>query len=333
MYHDVLHILRNDVLIPTKDFGACGCAVVIDRSAHVKAKVLACQFASECVDNAGLAAIGKKGLLGAAKFLSDEPSLHRNAALELLVRIASKMNNDVFKLSKLCGNSLSDKGRKLLEDRAKISKNPARSEAAEAAATLNIASELPRLSLRQTSPASKYALPNPGTTEEGAIDNLFVFSSKLSFESGDSYSNARSDDRPSAVVQGSSSAAASLRARLMKIREKGVTGPVATSQMPEPTSKTVDSVGDFESSQASTTTRKIEPIQVHISCFRALLQRESPVKEDDAAVEKAIDSLRIFHNVLAGKDGALLNISKQESARFRDEIIEHANTSIDLVRR
>jgi hypothetical protein len=320
------------VVIPTKDFGACGCALVIDRSPHVKAKVLACQFASECVDNAGLAAIGKKGLLGAAKFLSEEPSLHRNAALELLVRIATKMNNDVSKLSKICGTSLSDKGRKLLEDRAKINKNPARSEAAEAAATMNIASELPRLSLRQTSPASKYALPNPGTTEEGAIDDLFVFSSKLSFESGVSYANTRSDDRPAAVVQGSSSAAASLRARLMKIREKGVTGPVAASEMPEPSSKKVDSAGDYESSD-TTTTRKIEPIHVHISCFRALLQRESPVKEDDAAVEKAIDSLRIFHNVLAGKDGALLNISKQESASFRDEIIEHANTSIDLVRR
>jgi hypothetical protein len=331
MYNDILNILRNETLVPAKDFGAFGCALVIDRSAHVKAKVLACDLGSECVDSAGLAAIGKKGLLGAAKFLSEEPSLHRNAALDLLVRIASKMNNDVPKLSKICGNSLSDKGRKMLEDRLKTNKIPVRSEVTEPAATLSIANELPRLSLRQLSPTRKYVLPNPTTSDEGGVEELFVFASKLSFESGDSYSNARSDDKPSSVVHGSSSAAASLRARLLKIREKGVAVVPATSQKPELPSKDVGNLGDYESSEEKT--RQIDPIHVHIQCFRDLLQNEPPVKETRASVEKAIDSLRVFHNVLAGKDGSLINISKQDSASFRNEIIENANTSIDLVRR
>lgn len=321
MYNDIMHLLRNEVLIPTKDFGTVGCALVIDRSAHVKAQILACALGSQCVDSAGLAAIGKKGVLGAAKFLSEDPSRQRHAALDLLTCIVTKMNNDIPKLSKICGNNLSDKGRKMVEDWVKSSKIAGKSEVTEPTAMSNIASELPRLSLRQNPPTIKYAVPKPTTHEEGVVDDLFVFSSGQSFDSSDSF--PRSDHKLAGISQGSTSAAAALRARLMKIREKGA----ATSQTFEPFPQTTN-LGESTEKR-----RQIEPIYIHISYFRDLLQKETPVNEADSSVEKAIGSLRIFHNVLAGKDGSLLNISKQDACSFRNEIIEHANTSIDLVRR
>jgi hypothetical protein len=327
MYNDILQLLRNELVIPTKDFGAIGCALVLDKSSHVKAKIFACEIGSECVDSAGLAAIGKKGMLGAAKFLSEEPSRgQRHPALDLLVGIVIKMNNDVQKLSKICGTNLSDKGRKMLEERLKNHAIPARTEVldSEPTVTPSIASELPRLSLRQTSPTPKYVVSKP-TTSEGVVSDLFVFSSKQSFESNDSFPLGTADDKPAQIAQSSSSAAASLRARLMKIREKGVTAAIPTSQPLENSSR---ALGSHESSREKP--RQIEHIHSHITYFRDLLQKQPPINEDDASIANAISSLRIFHNVLAAKDGS---ISKHDSSGFRHEIIEHANTSIDLVRR
>ena len=117
-FHDVLSLLNSSGVISDKTFGSLICVSVIERSQQTKARVLALQRCSSCIERIGLVAIGKKGLLLTTKALSDEviPE-NRTAALDLLEVVLSKMNGDVDKLARICGPNLSNKSRAMLEER------------------------------------------------------------------------------------------------------------------------------------------------------------------------------------------------------------------------
>lgn len=322
-YSRILKMFRGESLVPPKEYGIFACSIVLERSSHVKVKTLACEMAKECVEAAGLSAIGKKGLFAAAKFLSEDPTRHRSAPLELLVEVTVKMKNDVSKVARICGSNLSDKARQKLEERLKEGKEPTKRKLSHGKGS-SVVTELPRLSLRTASP-SKRALP----AVEEAPDDIFVFSTKLSSDSGDPLNTEREVD-PIVATLGTSSAAASLRARLQKIREKGLAVSVEQDLSPPVVEKHSIPIEENETQARSS---NIEPINVYIERFASLLDKKPPVDESDEDIELAINGLRIFHTVLAGKDGSFFNISKQEASSFRSEIAENANTSIDLVRR
>lgn len=327
LYNDILQMLHTESTVSPKEFGTLGCSIVIERSAHVKAKTFACEQAKYCISTVGLSAIGKKGLLAVAKFLSEDPTRHRLAALDLLVEITIKMKNDVSRLSRICGSNLSEKGRQILEERingAHVSTNsPSPVRKGDGVAT-----ELPKLSLRQRSPARQTPLPTTEDLDETPED-LFVFSTRLSSDSGDK-PIAKQQVESLPVSLGTSSAAASLRARLLKIREKGMAAS-AEQEIAERESEIQPML--VEDSQPHEFSSQIEPIDVYISRFRSLLEKTPPLDESDNDIEKVITGLRIFHIVLAEKDGSFFNISGQEALRYRPEIMENANTSIDLIRR
>lgn len=118
IFMEILLLLHNDELLPVKSLGTTVCVAVMERSSHAKARVLCFRTSVECLEKEGLAALGKKGVTVAAKSLSEEKvSENRLAALDLLEVVLSKMNGDMQKLVRICGPSLSEKARLLLEER------------------------------------------------------------------------------------------------------------------------------------------------------------------------------------------------------------------------
>jgi hypothetical protein len=81
---------------------------------------MACKQCYECVEKIGLSGIGKKGVLVAAKALSEEKlQENRTALLDLVELLLAKMNGDMQRFTRICGSSLSEKARSLLEERVK----------------------------------------------------------------------------------------------------------------------------------------------------------------------------------------------------------------------
>jgi len=97
--------------------GPLVCVAVIEGSSHPKARLLACKECQLCVEKIGLSGIGKRGVLAAAKSLSEEKlQENRNALVDLMVMLVSRMNNDMQRFTRICGSSLSGKARSLIEE-------------------------------------------------------------------------------------------------------------------------------------------------------------------------------------------------------------------------
>jgi hypothetical protein len=93
---------------------------LIESSSNAKARVMACKDCCACVESLGLSGIGKKGVLVAAKSISEEKlPENRNALLDLMELILPRMNGDMQRFVRICGPSLSDKARVLIEERLK----------------------------------------------------------------------------------------------------------------------------------------------------------------------------------------------------------------------
>lgn len=182
-YVDLITAIKSSDLLPAKRLGPFVCVALMEGSSQPKARLMACQECSVCVEAIGLSGIGKKGVLAAAKALSDEKLPENRAAfLDLMVLLVSRMHNDMQRLSKICGSSLSPKARALIEerlaksDRSATHPSPAKdaspskatnstTDLAHKDGTSNRTSRLPRSTL--STPVSK--LP---VSKQRSIDNL-----------------------------------------------------------------------------------------------------------------------------------------------------------------
>jgi len=119
MLHDLLSSLASDDIYPLIKYGSVTCTSVIERSATAKTRALATRECNRCVEKCGLVGIGKKGVQLTAKSLSEEHiSENRLAYLDLIETIIQKMNGDLQKYLKICGNSnLSGRAREMVEER------------------------------------------------------------------------------------------------------------------------------------------------------------------------------------------------------------------------
>ena len=72
MLHGIVDVLKKEELLSTKKLGPVVCVAIIERSPHAKARALACQICHDCVVNTGLNGCGKRGVIAAAKLLSEE---------------------------------------------------------------------------------------------------------------------------------------------------------------------------------------------------------------------------------------------------------------------
>lgn len=112
--------VKTEDLLASKVLGPLVCVSLIESSSNAKARVMACKECCACIESLGLSGIGKKGVLVAAKSLSEEKlPENRNALLDLMELILPRMNGDMQRFVRICGPNLSDKARVLIEERLK----------------------------------------------------------------------------------------------------------------------------------------------------------------------------------------------------------------------
>jgi hypothetical protein len=345
-------LLGNEALLSPKRLELC-CIAVIESSPHARAKAQACQTCIECIQKTGLAGLGKKGVLATAKMLSHDTTMHRIAALDLLETILSKMNGDITRLVRICGPSLNDKARQLLEERwyktqAKDSSftqvttgspghRPQTGSPQKAVwASLqredrqpDIFDQLPRLTLRET--GKEPSKPSPRKKISDEISNEpFVFTFSLAKSTAHSYVDQElaetSSGTASSYVIGAESeqsgAAAALRARLLKIREKS---KINESGLPAENS-------DPNFTNAHGMARKFIDFDVAMNSIRILLKQPTPLSENDPYVEECVESLKIVHASLSKDLYSTVEFSDVHLADMRRRLAQNVDDTIGLLR-
>lgn len=353
-YEEIQKTIRSESLLPVKRLGAVVCASMIDSAPHAKARALACQTCIPCVEHAGLAGISKKGVLGAAKFLSQETTMYRVSGLDLLEVVLGKMNGDIHRLVRICGPSLSDKGRSMLDERRsgrgdrrdshkdESFKSPSR---LSKGATPNktppstlkgqrepeLYDELPKLSLRSGKKfpkASAISISHDREPESSEDPFTFSLSARRADETTDQsqFGTRRNHevlDTTLSVGTGGG-AAASLRARLMKIREKA-------SEVGEENGQEEELLTDDFA--AETTVSVMTIYQNCLASIRAVLDMTGPVNDVDPQLESCVRSLKIFHVSLSKQQNYSDFISMEQQEEIRSLLLEHVDTAVDLTRR
>jgi hypothetical protein len=349
---EIFALLENEALLSPKRLVLC-CIAVIESSPHARAKAQACQTCIGCIQKTGLAGFGKKGVLATAKMLSHDTTMHRIAALDLLETILSKMNGDITRLVRICGPNLTDKARQLLEDRwyknqakdtsfTQVStgspghrlhpgspQKPVRSSFHRDDRQPDIFDELPRLTLREI--GKEPAKPSPRKkSSEDVSSEPYVFT----FSVAKSTSHAHVDQELAETSSGTASsfvnfaeiepsgAAAALRARLLKIREKSKVNES------EHTAENLDS--GFPDADALVP--KYIDFDEAVDSIRILLQQPSPLSENDRHVEACIESLNIFHASLSKDLYSTVNFSDAQLSDIRRRLSQNVDETIGLLR-
>ena len=352
-YKEIIALVESEELLPPKRLGAVVCVAMMDSSTHAKSRASACETCLACVKKAGLAGIGKKGVMSAVKLLSQESTKYRGAALDLVEVILSKMNGDMQRLARICGPNLSDKARQLVEERVSQGRpargaspsytgtpaharsptaSPVKSHARSDSQGRNVTqhsdlyNELPKLSLRSWKKGAQKSSDQMREATADASEDRFAFSlsafkdaspSKAAdFEPvteqatvGETAPATRPDMEPSG-------AAAALRARLLKIRERSVVA---------------DGVADGGSVDG--TTLNAANFDAHLGTIRRLLGKQAPVLDQDADLAMCINSLKIFHAALSRQQHSAIGLSVAELADVRTSLVNNMDTVVEFLRR
>ena len=344
-------MLENEILLSPKRLGMV-CIAVIESSQHAKAKAQACHTCLSCIEKTGLAGFGKKGVVATARMLSQDTTMYRVAALELMESILSKMNGDIIRLARICGPSLSDKGQQLLEERwyknhskdvvlangspgtrlhpsspQKFSTYGFQKEEKQS----DLVDELPRLSLRAAGKEQPRQSPRKMLSDEISRNEPFAFS----FSAGTARSPSHMDSELAIISSATafrsfqsteiepSGAAAALRARLLKIREK--------SKLPE----IGGSVGSVNISMHNEQQGTDEPIEVDaiVANIEGLLTQKKPIVESDAFMATCIDSLKIVHSAISRQMNTSVSQSRIQLDECRERLLHNVNHTVGLLRR
>ena len=256
----------------------------------------------------------------AAKSLSEEKvAENRMAALALMETILSRMNGDLQRLTRICGANLSDKALKLLQERwakreskaahppstqrrtkpptntpPRDSHAPTPSNREMPGTPSSLYDELPALSLRQGSAQETAGMTTPRSGVAIEASDVFSFPRKDRAMVGESESPKTTEQKANHVSDtedaDGAGAAASLRARLLRIREKSTT---AEDNGVEP-GEVPDSIDETQRELFSS-----EQLQDEMDVIRSLLAKPGPVAEDDPLLVDGIDVLKKFHAALS----------------------------------
>lgn len=354
---DVIALIETEEVLQAKRLGPIVCVPLMERSLHSKTRLMGYQAGLVCVERIGLSGIGKKGVLVVAKCLSEE-SLpeNRSAALELLNSILSRMNGDIARLSKICGSNLSDKARSMLEafhqkhggkqvgttpnDLSRQSMIPTPTHSRRlfqqgnanenttnitSSGELHLSDQLPALQLRYghsdlnrnvATPTAKRNAGNPFAFSLNAPEPVVTTTYQdLTHVSDASHAyEGPLDSEP----EEASGAAATLRARLLKIREK--------NKLTEPTDVRSRLIQDAE----------VLPyyggrqFEAALDTIRELMESSTPVLESDPKLTACEKSLKLFHAALSGEpsvDVELTDLQLESLTRdFKsntDVVVEH----------
>lgn len=325
--HVVAFLQNNDVL-PAKILGATVCVAIIDRSSHAKARALACRICLSCLEQEGLAGLGKKGVVVAAKSLSEETiPENRAASLDLLEAILVKMNGDMQRLVRICGPNLTNKGRQLLEERwskretreavghPRLTPFPAHVPRDSPGAAVisdepvDLHDQLPAFSLRVDSVESKSE-----SHQSGGDKGVPQWTHSHNAPSPKSLTDSQNDP---------GGAAANLRARLLKLRER--------NKVPQ----TIEHRDGGEDSVLTTSTRGDEQSEYGqgISRLKDLIARRPPVDDEDEYLVTSIDTLKKFHAALSKQQHAAAGLTVSELSRLREVIASNLNETLSTLTR
>jgi cytoskeleton-associated protein 5 len=378
-YMDLITAIKSESLISYKRLGPFVCVALMENSSQAKARLLACQNCHQCVDAIGLSGIGKKGVLVAAKALStDKLPENRAAFLDLMVLLVSKMQNDVQRLSKICGSSLSLKARGLVEEHMKKAPTPSKitlhkTPSPQRPYRASRPSQLTPPTKLSFSPKREFVAPSVFEDELPALDlrralrqrespsTTPIKASELrppSFPSSvqgvsisSSYSSGESNLGSSLPKPASSpiGAAASLRARLLKIREKNNLVPLATkpSETIEiPMSATVTGsnmqhVEDYLPMSSHNSGDSIlsemldsEPVlESFLETIRKLLEKSHHIFETDDDLLSCTDVLKNIHAAVSKQANLAVMISPICVENLREEIRERASEVVGVLTR
>lgn len=409
LFDDLLLVVKAPDVLPAKRLGSVVAVNMIERASHAKVRLAACHDCSRCVDQLGLSGIGKKGVLVAAKALSEEKlSENRTACLDLMELILSRMNGDVSRLARICGSSLSGKARTLVEERWQKHRGAEASRPAEdssvrrsriptpkksspthlkgptsgaprrtrlgnseaTGATSNdiLHDELPHLNFSKVTDNRSPARERRNTATSSLSDSQNYVSETLglNFPAVSAASVMQRvpnqlDEINNNVAQTSNfgresvGAAASLRARLMKIRERSsetdVVVPVntdsSTTEMHAleystpakafaPTTidiaeKTPTLASADNTVPSSTVAAQMsELFGSYMDIIDNLLAKESPLHENDKDLDDGIECMKKFHAALS-KQSVAVGISEDELFSLRETIGTNSGSFIETL--
>ncbi len=424
-------------MLPAKRFGPLVCVALIEASPHPKARLLACKECYDCVEKIGLSGIGKRGVLAAAKALSDEKLQdNRNALVDLMVLLVSRMNGDVQRFLRICGSSLTAKARSLIEEqlqkgggtqsssgtrtitslpsprrdgqprrstnlpqpgKATPSRLPSiqskpqsaslRSYDTDTGNDAGFQDELPALDLRCTTRTTPTSIPRVGIGEYPSVISSSPPIKRPSCSVSDGHLNqilgtnkaddttpsdedkesiksslfsATSNDTMDSNECDAFGAAASLRARLMKIRERNKTGTgqiletksvddtsTRSSRGDETKSSVRDAIDDTESEdivgagfsqlpECVHEAKMFKPTKVldeYLEKLRHLLSRSVPLSEEDDEIMEGTDVLKSLHAAVSQQPGLAVNLDPGNVVNLRGEIKGKANEVVETLTR
>lgn len=378
-YMDLITDIKSESLISDKRLGPFVCVPLMENSSQAKARLLACQNCHQCVEAIGLSGIGKKGVLVAAKALStDKLPENRAAFLDLMVLLVSKMQNDIQRLSKICGSSLSLKARGLVEEHMKKAPTPSKtplnktpspqrsyrasrpsqltpptklsfSPKREFVAPSVFEDELPALDLRRA--LRKRESPSTTPTKASELRPSSFPSSAQGVSISSSYSSGESNLGSSLPKPASSpiGAAASLRARLLKIREQNnlvplPTKPSETIEIPMSatvTGSNIQHIEDYLPMSSHNSGDSIlsevldsEPVlESFLGTIRKLLEKSHHIFETDDDLLSCTDVLKNIHAAVSKQANLAVMISPICVENLREEIRERASEVVGVLTR
>jgi hypothetical protein len=281
--------------------------------------------------------------------------------------ILSKMNGEIQRLARICGPNLSEKAREMVEerwqkrppppkqtirapstdsperDRSYSSQNKAPSDnRAESIGSQSVLyDELPALSLRPPSGReipTAYSRAREVDQDSSSIDP-FAFSHTARSASVSAVTESADDipEKDSGVSQAASigstraessfGTAASLRARLLKIREK--------SKGPEETLEEFETalVEDIKAAELVRDTSPEEEFENGLESIKVLVSKETPLEEEDVDLLDCIETLKKFHAALSKQQKDNFGLSVQELSALRQLISENLSNTIEHLTR
>jgi hypothetical protein len=267
--------------------------------------------------------------------------------------ILSRMNGDTNRLVRICGPNLSDKARQHIEERwlkRETSQGPSNTpdrrtrlplpsssshHTSKNQSNVGFYDELPALSLRNTSYQDSFKTNLRSVDADISTEDPFAFSlasRKSPLPLGTSTETTRAVEKPKTnetdtdrvlrAETDSVGAAATLRARLLKIREKGrlPDDGIALNSLEQ------DIMNDGDASLALEYSNGMLAV-------KNLFQQNVPVHEDNESLFLCVESLKKFHAALSKQQNSIAGLSPQQLVMLRQFIAKNVNETIEQLTR
>jgi len=350
-FDSILSKMKSLNVITKKTMGAAVSVSLIEKSSNAKARVLAYHECSAAVEIVGLSGIGKRGLLISTKMTAKETiPENRSGALDLIMTVLSKLEGDIERLSSICGTTcMSNKARDLIEERwqkqgignassfsttttqgVAVERTGRRPNTPKAKPSSNSPSKVldDILDCNVATPPSDRKLDQKETEEKSEVlPSLGPFTFLLDSTSNSPASESQTSNTISVSTSSArydtyhdndtepvspTSGAASLRARLQKLRQKQISDTTRSDRAVLHSKESQKDGHNFlekedlqhQAEGASTTTAPLneDQYQLDLATFKSVLSMSSNLSEHDPVAQSCIAALKRFHAVTSERE-------------------------------